>query len=127
VTLPHAGVRPVLVEQLLSVLADGLQGVVPGRLTGLDNEQVVLGQSRQSVGDRRAGRTGQAHDPRGLDAEPGREDRQPGQQCAIRCWQEVHAPRDRVAQRSVPACGARTRRQQAQAMIGAGEEPVEPE
>ena len=60
-------------ELLLAVLADRLQRAVAGRLAAVDDEQAVVGEPGQPVGDGRAIAVRGGDGVGGGDVEPGRE------------------------------------------------------
>ena len=99
-----------LVQPLDAVLADRLQRPVPGRLAPLDDEQAVLGQAGQPVGDLRAVAAGSRDGAGCVDVEPGGEHGHPAQQRPIIGREQVVAPADGLPQRAVPVGSGRCRR-----------------
>src|SRR4030095_14844789 len=89
-----------LVQPLDAVLADRLQGPVPGWLAPLDDEQAVLGQPGQPVGDLRAFLASSRDGAGRVEVEPRGEHRDAAQQRAISGREQLVAPADRRAPRA---------------------------
>ena len=89
-------------ELFLAVLADRLQGAVAGRRAAVDDEQAVVDEPGQPVGDGGTAAPGSHHGHGGVDVEPRGEHRDAAQQRLVGGTEQVVAPSDRVAQRAVP-------------------------
>ena len=105
-----------LVQPLDAVLADRLQRPVPGRLAALDDEQAVLGEAGQPVGDLRALAAGPRDRAGASTSNHDANTATPAQQRAIIGREQVVAPADglRAASRAgrlarVPAVRNRSR------------------
>ena len=126
-----AGPDPVKLaggNQLLdAVLANRLQRAIPGRLTAPDEQQAVLGEAGQAVGDLGALAPVAGHGAGGVDVEPGREHGDPTQQRAIVGREQVVAPADGRPQRGVPVDPATAGGQHPQPLVQPRLEAVESE
>ena len=112
--------------QLLDAeLADRLQGAVAGAGAAVDEQQALLGQAGQAVGD--GGGVASGEGGRRGDVEPAGEHADRAQQGAVVVVEQVVAPRDGVAQRAVAVGDAAAGGQEAQALVEPGLQPVESE
>ena len=94
-------------ELFLTVLTDRLQGAVAGRRAAVDDEQAVVDEPGQPVGDGGTAAPGSDHGHGGVDVEPRGEHRHAAQQGLVGGIEQVVAPSDRVPRESGAAqpCG----------------------
>ena len=127
VPITHGVGLPGAAEPFVGVLPDRLQYPVAGRLPGRHDQQMVVGQPGEGVGDVGTSAGGLGDRGGGVHIEPGREHRHRAEQGLVGRAEQGVAPRDRVLQRAVSIVAARSAGEVAQPVVETGEQSVDPE